>query len=696
MGRQEFSKIDNWKSYRQTYEKMAEDILSELSLKEKVSLMSGRLTQEEIRSQILNRKKVHYNEKPYWAGGMADKNVMPILFVDGSRGVVCGRGIYTGFPVTVLRGATFDRELEYRVGDAIAKEVILADGNLFGGCCLNLPYHPGWGRAQESYGEDTFLIGEMGASLVKGVQSEGVIACIKHFAFNSMENNRLTVNIVCDKRTEKEVFLPHFKKCIDAGAGAVMTAYNSFQGEMCGQNRYLIHDVLKKEWGFDGFVISDFTWGITDTVKAANAGMDVEMPHTYYYGEQLMKAVESGDVSESEMDAAALRIVRTILAHSDSLFENRELVKKQDNLKKEHAKLALECARKGITLLKNENHILPLSCKGRGKKIVILGTLADEDNLGDYGSSRTYPPYVIHAKDGIWKSLSGAELIVYSGESTSHCKRLAKEADAVIIFAGNHYQDEGEHIKADENVHKSDMYGGDRTEGIALSQKHVSMVDAVYEVRSDAVLVLTGGGAIMLENVVDKVGAILMQYYPGMEGGTALGEILFGKISPSGRLPFSIPKDEKDLVDIDWDATEQIYGRYHGYTRLDYLKKEPRYDFGFGLSYTEFTYENLYSRVELDALKTIVTVRNIGKRESDTVVLLFVGAPGIAVEREKRLLKGFTRIHLLPGEEKEICLLCPLNELTYYDEQTQTMQLETGDYTVFIEDLTCKVRIEGQ
>lgn len=695
MGRQEFSKIDDWKSYRQTYEKMAEEIVCELSLKEKVSLMSGRLTQEEIRSQILNRKKVHYNETPYWAGGMANKNVMPILFVDGSRGVVCGRGIYTGFPVTVLRGATFDRELEYRVGDAIAKEVILADGNLFGGCCLNLPYHPGWGRAQESYGEDTFLIGEMGASLVKGVQSEGVIACIKHFAFNSMENNRLTVNIVCDKRTEKEVFLPHFKKCIDAGAGAVMTAYNSFQGEMCGQNRYLIHDVLKKEWGFDGFVISDFTWGITDTVKAANAGMDVEMPHTYYYGEQLMKAVESGDVSESAIDAAALRIVRTILAHSDSLFENRELVKKQDNLKKEHAKLALECARKGITLLKNENHILPLSCKGRGKKIVILGTLADEDNLGDYGSSRTYPPYVIHAKDGIWKSLSGAELIVYSGESTSHCKRLAKEADAVIIFAGNHYQDEGEHIKADENVHKSDMYGGDRTEGIALSQKHVSMVDAVYEVRSDAVLVLTGGGAIMLENVVDKVGAILMQYYPGMEGGTALGEILFGKISPSGRLPFSIPKDEKDLVEIDWDVTEQIYGRYHGYTRLDYLKKEPRYDFGFGLSYTEFTYENLYSRVELDALKTIVTVRNIGKRESDTVVLLFVGAPGIAVEREKRLLKGFTRIHLLPGEEKEICLLCPLNELTYYDEQTQTMQLETGDYTVFVEDLTCKVRIEG-
>lgn len=695
MGRQEFSKIDDWKSYRQTYENMAEDILSELSLKEKVSLMSGRLTQEEIRSQILNRKKVHYNETPYWAGGIAGKNVMPILFVDGSRGVVCGRGIYTGFPVTVLRGATFDRELEYRVGEAIAKEVILADGNLFGGCCLNLPYHPGLGRAQESYGEDTFLIGEMGACLVKGVQSEGVIACIKHFAFNSMENSRLTVNITCDKRTEKEVFLPHFKKCIDAGAGVVMTAYNSFQGEMCGQNRYLLQDVLKKEWGFDGFVISDFTWGITDTIKAANAGMDVEMPHTYYYGERLMKAIESGEVLEREIEEAALRIIRTILAHSDLLFESRELVKKQKNLKKEHAKLALECARKGITLLKNENQILPLSCKGKGKKIVLLGTLADEDNLGDYGSSRTYPPYVIHAKDGIWKSLSGAELIVYSGESTSHCKRLAKEADAVIIFAGNHYQDEGEHIKADENVQKSDMYGGDRTEGIALSQKHVSMVDAVYEVRSDAVLVLTGGGAIMLENVVDKVGAILMQYYPGMEGGTALAEILFGKISPSGRLPFSIPKDEKYLVDIDWNAKEQIYERYHGYTRLDYLKKEPRFDFGFGLSYTEFAYENLYSQVELDALKTIVTVRNIGKRESDTVVLLFVGAPGIAVEREKRLLKGFTRIHLLPEEEKEVCLVCPLKELTYYDEQTKIMQLETGDYTVFVENLTYKVRIEG-
>jgi beta-glucosidase len=693
MGKQELSVIDDWKKYRSTYQAMAEKIIAELSLKDKISLMSGRLTKEEIRSQILNHKKVHYNETPYWAGGMADKNVMPILFVDGSRGVVCGRGTYTGFPTTVLRGATFDKELEYRVGEAIGKEVILAGGNLFGGCCLNLPYHPGWGRAQESYGEDSFLIGEMGASLVKGVQSQGVIACLKHFAFNSMENNRLTVNITCDKRTEREVFLPHFQKCIDAGAGAVMTAYNSYLGEMCGHSSYLINEVLKKEWAFDGFVLSDFTWGISDTDKAARAGMDVEMPHTYYYGAALQKAVEEGRIDESVIDKATLRIVRTMLAHGNYLLTKRDIVKADKNIFKEHAQLALECARKGITLLENKNDVLPLSCKGRGKKVVLLGSLAEEDNLGDRGSSRTYPPYVVHAVDGIWKALSGAELIVYSGESAAHCKRLAREADAVIIIAGNDYRTEGEHIKADENMPKTNMFGGDRTNGISLSETHVKIVDAVSEIRKDAILVLTGGSAIIVGNVKDKVGAVLMQYYPGMEGGTALGEILFGKISPSGRLPFSIPKREEDLVPIDWNTDEQIYGRYHGYTWLDYCGKKPEYDFGYGLSYTEFTYSGLHSEVKQNVLQTYVTVQNSGKRESDHVILLFVGAPGVQVEREKRLLKGFTRIHLHPGEKKIVYLECPLAELRYYDEKQDKMILEAGIYHVYVEGLRKEVRI---
>lgn len=696
MGKKELYIEDRLKDYRLSFNDKALEIVSRLSLKDKISLMSGRLTREEIRSQILNRKKVHYNESPYWAGGVASENVMPILFVDGSRGVVCSRGVYTGFPTAVLRGATFDRDLERRIGEAIGNEVILAGGNLFGGVCLNLPYHSGWGRAQESYGEDTFLIGEMGASLVKGVQSTGVIACVKHFAFNSMENNRLNINIVSDIRAEKEVFHPQFKKCIEAGAGAVMTAYNSYNGELCGQNKYLINDVLKNEWEFDGIVISDFTWGINDTVKAANARMDVEMPHTYCYGSSLYKAVEEGKVDSKIIDDAAVRIVRTMIAHGGLILKQREKIKSAKSGFKDHIQLTLECARKGITLIENNNNTLPLTCKGKGKKVVVLGHLAEEENQGDRGSSRTYPPYVVNSAEGIWKALAGAELIVYSGESLAHCKRLSKDADAVIIIAGNDYHIEGEHIKADEAMNKNEMFGGDRVEGLSLSKHDIDIIKAVAEIRQDAVLVLNGGGAIVLDDIKGLTGATLMQFYPGMEGGTALGEILFGKISPSGRLPFAIPKRESDLVDIDWQANEQRYGRYHGYTWLDKQKIKPAYDFGHGLSYTTFEYSNLKIEEKDDCIYVAVDAKNTGKMESNHTVLMFIGTPGEHLDREEKLLKGFEKIFLKPDEIKTVELVCPFEELKYYDERSKTMQLEAGKYKVMIDRLIGEIELNGK
>ena len=688
MGKSDMPLIDNWKTYRLSFQKQAEEIVADLSTEEKISLMSGRLTREEIRSQILNKKKKHYNETPYWAGGVARKNVMPILFVDGSRGVVCQRGVYTAFPAEILRGATFDRNLETEIGAAIAEEVIHAGGNLFGGVCVNLPYNPGWGRMQECYGEDSYLLGEMGSALIRGVQSRGVIACVKHYAFNSMENNRLNVNITCDRRTEQEVFLPHFKKCVDAGAGAVMTAYNSYQGEMCGQNRYLIRDVLKGEWGFDGFVMSDFTWGINDTVKAVRAGMDVEMPHTYCYGEALSRAVAQGTVEESLIDEAAVRLVRTLLAHGEYIQKVRPQVKKNETAnRKEHIRLALQAAREGITLLENRNGTLPLKCVGKGRKIALLGLLAEEDNLGDRGSSCTYPPYVVHCFEAIWKELTGAELIIYSGENKSHCRRLAREADAVIIVAGNSYRNEGEHIKADETVPKKDTYGGDRIGGLSLPEEQLAMLDAVAEVRRDAVLVLTGGGPIVVESVREKVGAILMQFYPGMEGATALAEILFGRLSPSGRLPFAVPKSDGDEARVDWMADEQTYGRYHGYTLLEHNKVEPTYPFGYGLSYTSFSLFDLRCFIDGGALHVAVTVQNTGSMEADTSVLLFVGAPGVLADREERLLKGFARIHLKERETKTVTMECPLEELKYFDEARGEMVLEPGIYRIFVEDL---------
>src|SRR5699024_4298522 len=224
------------KQYRLSYNSKAKEIVSQMSLEEKVHLMSGKVSMEMMLDDFKER---HYNWRPYPAGGNDRLGVPEMKFVDGPRGAVSGNS--TCFPVSMSRGATFDKKLEEQIGNAIAKEIRAHGGNLFGGVCINLPYNPGWGRSQEVYGEDSFQLGAMGSALVKGIQEEKVIACVKHFAFNSMELARFDVNILADKRTEQEVYLPHFKDCVDVGAASVMSAYNLYEGTHCGHNDYLLN-----------------------------------------------------------------------------------------------------------------------------------------------------------------------------------------------------------------------------------------------------------------------------------------------------------------------------------------------------------------------------------------------------------------------------------------------------------------------
>lgn len=686
--------MEDWKEYILGYSKKAQEILDTLTLKEKVFLMSGMITKEEIRGAIQKKLKTHYNEMPYRAGGIEEKGIPPMLFADGSRGVVCGRGTATCFPVSVMRGAAFNADLEEEVGEAIGEEVLAAGANLFGGVCVNLPYHPGWGRAQESYGEDPCLLGKMGAALVRGVQSKGVIACVKHFAFNSMENARLKVNISCDKRTEREVFLPHFKKCIDAGAGALMSAYNSYRGTKCGHHAYLLKQVLKEEWQFPGFTLSDFTWGVEDTVKAINGGLDMEMPNTCYYGENLIKAVKEGAVDEEAVNEAAFRIIRTLLAFSDKAAEERR--KKADF--KKHALLARRCAEEGITLLKNEKGRLPLRCNKKGKKIVVLGRLADRENIGDRGSSQVYPPYVVTPLQGIIAAANGAEIIYYDGESKAHCRRLAEDADAVVIVAGNDYYDEGEHIEADPDAVKIKNYGGDR-ERLTLKDEDIGMIETVASVREDAVVALIGGGMLIPGEWRNHVAAIMLLYYPGMEGGNAFAEVLFGKKNPGGKLPFVIPERIQDMPQVDWDALECRYEYYHGYTWLFKHDRKPLYPFGYGLSYTTFALSDFRVYSEGESICAEITVKNTGKRRGTEVIQMYVGAPYSAVERPERILKDFVKVDLKSGEHKRVTLTCTQEDLAYYDEKRECFVTEQIPYDIYVgtsssaEDLQMKTCI---
>lgn len=668
------------KEYRISFTKRAEAIVSKLTLEEKISLMSGNVTLDSMMEEMQKNSDAHYNYKPWGAGGLPEYGVPPMLFCDGPRGVVCGTGKSTCFPVSMLRGATFDTELETKIGHAIGKEVRAFGGNLFAGVCINLPYNPGWGRSQETYGEESFHIGEMGKALMTGVQDENVIACIKHFAFNQMEISRFKVSVDCDKRTEREVFLPHFKKCVDAGAGCVMSSYNLYKGIHCGHHNYLLNEVLKDEWNFDGFIMSDFGWGVRDTEEAANGGQTMEMCGTEFFGQKLVEAVRSGKVPENKINDAATRIIRTLLAFTAA--GNSKLDESVIGCK-EHIALALQCAREGITLIKNTNNTLPFN-KKTCKKIVVLGKLAKAENIGDHGSSKVYPAYVITPLQGIVKSNPSADVIYYTGENIAHAKELAQDADAVIFVVGYDFNDEGEYISEEQSNNYTGSMGGDRKDSLGLHKDEIKLLNEVGPINKNSVAVLIGGNMIMIEDWKKSVSSILMAYYPGMEGGTAIAEILFGDINPSGKLPFVIPYKESDLPQVKWNTTSQFYDYYHGYAKLDKEKIKPSVPYGFGLSYTTFKIFGAEFSTDTSSVKACCKITNTGKKEGTEIVQFYAGYLNSSIDRPVKLLRGFKRISLLPNQTQRIEISCPVEELKWYNPDTEQFELEHMEYQVYI------------
>lgn len=666
------------KNYRLSYTEQAKKIIHNLSLEEKVNLMSG-VGYYFGKNETYDRIKEHYNYVPYYCGGIKEMNIPPVLFSDGSRGVVIGNGKATCFPVTMLRGATFDTKLEERIGQAIGKEVKASGCNLFAGVCINLPYHPGWGRSQETYGEVSNHIGQMGSALVRGVQEENVIACIKHFALNSMELSRYKVNVECSKRTEQEVFLPHFKECIDNGAAAVMSAYNKYKGECCCQNKYLLRTVLKEDWDFDGFVFSDFN-GIKDTLTAIESGQDMEMCNTFYYGNKLVEAVKEEKVSEEKINDSALRIVRTLLAFSK---EDDKVYGKSVLGCKEHIKLSLEAARKGITLIKNEENVLPFK-KEKSVRIAVFGKLANTENIGDHGSSRVFPKYVVTPLQGIAKVCKNAEVVYYQGTDLDHAKSLAESSDYSVFVVGYSYDEEGEHVEGDDAVSFKNYKGGDRKNSLGLDQNEIDLIKAVGPVNKNSAVVLIGGNMIMIEEWKDYVSSILMAYYPGMEGGTAIAEILFGDVNPSGKLPFVVVKKESDLPQINWETDRQYYGYYHGFTKLEKEKITPSVPYGFGLSYTTFKVSDVCFKIEGELITASCIVENTGKLEGDEIIQFYAGFKHSSIDRPVKDLMGFQRISLKAGEKKKAVITIPLSKLYWYNEEKNSWELEHMEYEMYI------------
>lgn len=621
-----------------------------------------------------------------YAGRDKKNEIQPIAFSDGPRGITVGRS--TCFPVAMARAATWDTELEKRVGDAIGKEARAQHVNYFAGVCINLLRHPGWGRAQECYGEDPWLTGKMGVAVTNGVQRHNVMACAKHFALNSTENSRFYVDVQIDDRTLREVYLLHYQMVIDAGVASIMSAYNKVNGEYCGHNKWLLSDVLREEMGFEGFVSSDWIWGIYDGVKAVNAGMDMEMPMEMFSGNKLRKAVEKGALSRKAIDRCVSRILRIklrFLSRNDLMEYSESLVACEA-----HRNLAREVAEKSMVLLKNDHQLLPLD-KNKVKKISVVGKLSVSKNTGDKGSSFFNPRYVVTPFEGISDYLDGTADVVYTDASnTKELEETLSRADAVLVVAGYGPKEEGEYLinnqKAQRSREEVADKAGDRFD-LTLLPDDVKMIERVSSMNEKTIVALVGGSAILCEQWKNKVPAILMAWYSGMEGGNALARILFGDVNPGGKLPFTVPVSEKQLPSFDPFSERVKYDYYHGYTLFDKEDLEPAFPFGFGLSYTAFTISApIIEKQEIDedgGIDVVVTVKNTGRVKGDEVVQLYVGFSHSVVNRPVKLLRGFKRVTLNPGETKEVLLKVKAKDVAWYNPNTRKWEIEKMEYEVY-------------
>ncbi len=659
-------------------------VLEAATLEEKVAMMSGRGFFEQYR-----KAKGRWGAEPYRAGAGCERLGVPALwFTDGPRGVA--RGQSTCFPVSMARGASWDRELERRIGEVMGIEARAQGCNLSGAVCINLLRHPGWGRAQETYGEDPFHVGEMGAALARGIQTHNVIATVKHFALNSMENARFKIDVRVDPRVLREVYLPHFRRVLAAGCASVMSAYNKMNGEYCGQNRELLTDILRHEWDFDGFVHSDWVLGVYQPYGAA-AGLDIENPEPVHFGAKLVAAVNDGGIAPAVVDRACRRILRTLYRFAAA----------EDPLEDYHAglvacpahvALAREAAEKSAVLLSNDG-TLPLA---KSSRIAVFGRLADLINTGDHGSSRVTPPHVVTALEGVARALGQDDLALAGDEADlQRAAEAAATTEVAVVVVGFTADEEGEYIPGDISLGEVDLpddakvqssrrsRGGDRT-SLRLPVAQVELIRAVAAVNPHTVVVVVAGSAVVMSEWSDQTAAILQTFYSGMEGGNALAALLFGDVSPSGKLPFSVARDESDYPFFDKDASEIEYGALHGYTLLDEQETPAHFPFGHGLSYARFAYRALKVRRAPGGIEAMVSLRNDGAMRADEIVQLYVSFPGSVVARPRKLLRQFQRVTLAPGQTRTLTLFVPDDDLAYYAPTPGRWQLEPGDHRIHV------------
>ena len=640
-----------------------------VEIKDKIKLLSGENEWETYENSELGINKIIFSDGPHGV-----RKLMNPTEMTNKRGTIAS----TCFPVTSSLANTFNVELAYRVGEGIAKECINNNVDVLLAPGLNIKRNPLCGRNFEYFSEDPFLSGKMAASYVNGVQSLGVGACIKHFACNNQETARFINNSIVDERALREIYLASFESAIkEAQPWTVMCAYNKLNGEYCSENYRLLTEILRYEWGFEGFVVSD--WGsVNDRDKGLHAGLELQMPADGGVGDSvIVDAIKNNKISEDDLDKAVERILNIILKSIESKKENATYSKE------EHHELARKIARECMVLLKNEERTLPIA---KGSKIAVVGRYADKINTGDHGSSNVFSPYTVTPYQGLRDKFGADKVTVYNGCDTNKAMDAAKFSDYIIVCVGSDWLQEGEFLVNMGNVKKKPKgSGGDRV-SLHIPPEDVELIRAMSGTSKKLIVNIMGGSAYVINDWIDKADAVVMSFYSGLEGGNALAELISGDKNFSGKLPFTIAyrdEDYPDFLHIGAKNKDIEYGYYHGYTLFDKENKEPHFPFGYGLSYTSFSLENAKAELDGDAIEVKVTVKNTGDADGDEIVQVYVGSDRKDVDRPVKLLKGFKRISVDAYDSKETEIEIDLEDIKFYNPVNEAWELD-DEYTVYV------------
>ena len=648
-------------------EERVEDLLNRLTLNEKFILLSGR--------------------KWWYTKPIERLGIKSFAMHDGPHGVrVDNKGEIrsTYFPSAICRAATWNPELSYKFGVAIAEEVREVGAHMLLAPGINIQRTPMCGRTFEYQTEDPYLNRILAVETVKAIQSQRIAACVKHFICNNQETNRFTVNSEVSERALQEIYYPAFKAAIqEADAWSIMSCYNKVNGIYGSEHKHLLREVLMDEWGFRGFVVSD--WGATRTSTSTeslmNAGLSLEMPtENKYVPSILEKYFEENKFTEEVLNDNVKRLLRVMFLVG--LFEDSSTLPKGSRNTLEHQSLTHKIAEEGIVLLKNKKDILPLNVE-KIKKIALLGPMLNKRTYLEGGSSTNFPPYEIRPFDGLTEKCKGKLQVVES----------PAEADVTLIIAGLRHK------------RGMDTEGEDRN-SFNLPTSQIDLIINTAKENPNTIVILTGT-PVSMDEWIDKVPAVIQLWYAGMEGGNALGAIIFGDINPSGKLPITFPKKLSDspahVSEKTFPGDSEVFydeGIFVGYRHFDTKNIEPQFPFGHGLSYTNFTYENLRlsnKKISGDESLTVsLDLLNSGGRKGAEVIQLYIQDIECSVERPLRELKGFKKVKLEPNVTETIKFEITKEDLSFFDEDNNCWKVEKGLFNILIGSSSRDIRLQGK